>query len=221
MSGALQEMLPSAIGIALSPLVLVEMILVLLSKSAVRNGLVFLASIFAACVAVPLIASLFVDTATQNSRSERSAASGWILLALAAALLAFAYRNWSRRADRSAPAMLDKIAGMGTGAVLLLSLGATILNPKNLMLLIAGGSNLGAADPKGVSRLIAVVVYAVIATLPLIVAVGQLLVGGDNAAKRLDRWKEWLISNNHAILAVVLALASISLITTGITTIRG
>jgi hypothetical protein len=55
-----------------------------------------------------------------------------------------ATRNWRNRDDQTAPAVFETIAKMGPGAVFVLALGATLLNPKNLILLLSAGTQTGA-----------------------------------------------------------------------------
>lgn len=142
-------MLPAAIGFALSPLGLVEMILVLLSKRARTNSLVFLVAIVIPVFAVPFVGASGMD-AGATTETERGTAEGVVLLVIALILAALAARNFTRRHDTSAPAILDKIADMGPLAVLLLAPGVTVLNPKNLVVLLGAGAAAGRYSPRQV-----------------------------------------------------------------------
>ena len=83
--------------------------------------------------------------------------------------------------------MFDKIAGMGPGAVLVLVPGATVLNPKNLALLLSAGSQLGALDLAGVRLVVTAFVFALLGASPYVVAVAYLLLRVDRATVVLER----------------------------------
>ncbi len=203
-------MLPAAIGFALSPLGLVEMILVLLSKRARINSLVFLAAIVIPVFAVPFLGASGMD-AGATTETERGTAEGVVLLVIAGILAALAARNFTRRHDTSAPAILDKIADMGPLAVFLLAPGVTVLNPKNLVVLLGAGAAAGRYNPSAGTLAVAVVLFTLVATLPLLTATGYMQFGGPAGAARLSAWRTWLVRNNRLIMACVLGVLALAL----------
>jgi hypothetical protein len=62
MGTALAQLLPVALGFALSPVALVEMVLILFSRRALTNGIVFLA-----CIMVPVFGIPFAGAAGQDA----------------------------------------------------------------------------------------------------------------------------------------------------------
>ncbi len=203
-------MLPAAIGFALSPLGLVEMILVLLSKRARINSLVFLAAIVVPVFAVPFLGASGMDAGTTTA-AERGTAEGVVLLVIALILAALAARNFTRRHDTSAPAILDKIADMGPLAVLLLAPGMTVLNPKNLVVLLGAGSAAGRYNPSAGTLALAVGLFTLVAALPLLTATGYMQFGGPAASARLAGWRTWLVRNNRLIMTWVLGVLALAL----------
>lgn len=198
-------LLPAAIGFALSPIPLVEMILVLMSKRPKSNGLVFLAAIALPVFAVPLLSAEGV-VAGSHGQAGASPVKSVILLLVGALLLTMAARNFANRRDKSVPKMFAAIDDMGPLGVVALSGGATIFNPKNLVLLLGAGAIAG-ASALPIGQLLAVLgVFTAVAMLPFSLAVGYVALGGPAAAERMQRVKQWLLDNNRMVLAVVLGL---------------
>ena len=135
MGTALAQLLPVALGFALSPIPLVEMVLILFSRRALANGIVFLACIIVPVFLIPFAGATGQDTAATTT-SQRSTTQGIVLLIVAAVLLGIAWLNFRARHSQSVPKIFGKIQGMGPWAVVLLSAGVTIANPKNLVVLL-------------------------------------------------------------------------------------
>jgi len=113
MGTAVAQLIPVALGFALSPIPLVEMVLILFSRRALTNGLVFLACIMLPVFLIPFLGAAGQDAAATTT-SERSTAQGIILIAAAAVLLAIAWRNFCARHSTSVPKVFGKIEGRPT-----------------------------------------------------------------------------------------------------------
>jgi hypothetical protein len=209
------EMLPAAVAFALSPAALVEMILVLLSKRARTNSIVFLVAVVFPVFAVPFLGAAGMS-ATESSDSSRSTTEGLVLLVLAGLLALLAARNFGRRRDSTAPAIFDRITDIGPVAVLLLAPGVTVLNPKNLMVLLGAGAVAGRHALSTTELAVAVGAFAVFATLPFLVVVGYVQLGGEAATASLVRWREWLMRHNRLIMAAVLGVLAVVLAAQGL-----
>jgi hypothetical protein len=205
-------LIPAAIGVALSPAGIIELILVLLSKRAKLNGIVFLLTLWAGVFVVPLVGAFVVDAVTSDDGSAPSATKGWVLLFLGALLLLLAFRNFRNRRDTSEPKVFGAIAEMGPFPVFVLAVGVTVFNPKNLAMLLAAGTNAGGSGASTAEIVVALVLFTLLATSPFIVAVGMLVLGGEGAEAGLVRMKEWLIEHNRLIMAIVLAVLGLVLV---------
>ncbi len=211
--------LPAAFGVALSPIGIIEMILVLFSRRARINGPVFLATVVASVFVLPAIGAFALDLATKESSDQPSTAKGWILLGVGILLLVVAFNSWRNRADRSMPKVLDTISNMGPKAVAFLAVGVAALNPKNLIVLLSAGTEAGASGASTGAIVIALGLFPLVATAPFSLAVGYMLFGGEAARVRLDALREWLTKNNKLIMAVVLAILGAVLLAQGIAAI--
>ena len=108
-------------------------------------------------------------------------------------------RNWRNRADTSEPAVLASIAGMGPSAVAFLALGATWVNPKNLVLLLSAGQQVGSTDRPWLWG----AVFLLLATAPYTLAAAYSLFGGNAAQQRLDGLRAWLVARNRLIMGII------------------
>lgn len=216
MFDVLIPLVPAAIGVALSPAAIIEMILVLLSKRARVNGVVFLATLLVSFFAIPLVGAFVFDAVTDDGTTEVSATKGWILVILGGLVLLLAWRNFKNRRDTSEPKVFGTIAEMGPGAVFILAIGVGLFNPKNLAILLAAGAQAGASDATTSTIVLGLVLFALLATSPFIVAVAMLLFGGEHATERLTRLKTWLIAHNRLIMAIVLGALGAVIVAQGI-----
>ena len=214
-------LVPAAIGVALSPTALIELILVLFSKRARVNGVVFVATMIASIMAVAAIGAFAMKVTTDESTDQPSTAKGVALLVVGALALVMAWRNWMRRSDKSVPKVFDTIANMGPGAVFVLALGAVPLNPKNLVMVLAAGAQAGASGEPTATIVWALVVFALLATLPFLIAIGYVLIAGDGAQQRLGTVRDWLMGNNRLIMAVVLGLLGLVIAGQGLAAVTG
>lgn len=198
-------LLPAAVGFALSPVPLVEMILVLLSKRAKSNGVLFLICIAVPVFVVALLSATGLTSATHGEKGT-SDVKAWIMLVFGLLLLFMAYRNFANRRDESVPKVFATIENMGPAGVVGLSAGATVLNPKNLVILLGAGAVAAESGLPTGQLIAALAVFTVVATLPFSAAVAYVQLGGDSAARQMQRAKQWLLAHNRMLMAVVLGV---------------
>ena len=86
------------------------------------------------------------------------------------------------------------------------------LNPKNLILTIAGMAAVVSAEIPGNEEAVALVVFTVIASLGVATPVVTYFALGDRSRPLLTRPKEWIARNNALIMAVILLLIGVKLI---------
>ena len=112
MGTAVVQLIPVALGFALSPIPLVEMVLVLFSRRALTNGLLFLACIMLPVFVIPFLGAAGQDAAAATA-SERSTTQGVILIVVAAVLLVIAWRNFRARHGHVGPQGVRQDRGDG------------------------------------------------------------------------------------------------------------
>jgi hypothetical protein len=214
-------LVPVAVGVALSPAALIELILVLFSKRARVNGVVFVTTLMITVFAVAAIGAFALKATTDDSTDQPSTVKGVVLVLLGALALVIAWRNWTQRSDTSVPRVFDTIANMGPGAVFVLALGAVPLNPKNLFMVLAAGAQAAASGESTGTIVAALLVFTVLATSPFLVAIGYVLVAGDGAQERLAVVRDWLMRHNRLIMAIVLGVLGLVVLGQGWAAVAG
>lgn len=212
MTETLLTLVPIAIGFAISPIAIAELIMVLFSRRSRVNAIAFIIALLIGVAAATLVGLVGVSLAAGGE----SSVAGWVLVALGAILLLFAARNVARRADRSVPKVLSAIENMGPGPVVVLALGISLFNPKNLPVLLGAGDTIGSAGLTTVQTIVALVVFIVLATLPFLAAAAYRLLGGASSEATLERFRVWLLHHNRLIMGVVLAVLGVAFVAKGL-----
>jgi hypothetical protein len=209
-------LVPSAIAFAISPVPIIELILVVFSKRSRINGIVFLLTVAVPTFVIPLLGATVVMTATDGG-SGGGGAGAWVKLVFGVLLLLLALVNLKKYHDTDAPKAFGLIDTMGPGAVFGLAIGVTLVNPKNLALLLSAGEYLREASLSAGQLVIAIAVFTVLALLPYLAVIGYQNLGGEAAAARLSSLKTGLLRNNHKIMFWVCLVIGLLISARGIT----
>ncbi|BDZ54962.1 GAP family protein [Agromyces marinus] len=219
MNSVLGEVLPLAIGIAISPIPIIAAILMLLSPRARVTSVGFLLGwVLGILVAVTLFTLL--SSALPEDDGSASPVAGAVKLVLGAGLLFLALREWRARPGRGEePPMPGWMAGIDSmTAVKAGGLGFLLaaVNPKNLLLGASAGVSIGGAAIGVGPSAIVIAVFTLIAAISVAVPVIAYLVASERMGPPLERLREWLVHNNAAVMAVLLLVIGVQLIGKGI-----
>ena len=91
------------------------------------------------------------------------------------------------------------------------------MNPKTLVLSLAGAAEIVAAGISTGDQVIAYAVFVLVASIGVLAPVVIAFVMGDRAAGLLDSLKTWLARNNAVIMVVILVVIGVKLIGDAIT----
>ncbi len=220
MGQAIGDSLPLAIGVAISPIPIIAIILMLLSKRAGANSASFLIGWLGGIAVVLSVVVAVAGTATLDTSSGPSAGVSWIKVGLGVLLLMVAFRDWRKRPRGDEPPALPQwltaiesitpIKAGGLGVLL------SAVNPKNLLLLVAGGVAIAQGATTSGDKAVAIVVFIVIAASTVALPVILNLTMGDRARAVLDSMNDWLKANNSTVMAVLLVVIGFVLIGKGI-----
>lgn len=213
--------LPTAVGVAISPLPIVAVILMLFTPRARSNSIAFALGWLGGLVALFALVLTLADPEELNDASSGpSDRMLFIQSILGALLLLVAAKQWrSRPAEGVEPALpkwmlsIDKMT-----PILALVFGALMsaVNPKNLMLGIAGAVDIVKADLSSSDEIIASAVFILIASASVVGVVIWYLLAGESAEATLNRMKTWLLHNNAVVMAVLLLIIGLKLLGQGI-----
>lgn len=213
MSSSFVTLIPIAIVVGFSPIPIVQLILVIFSKRRIPNLVAFVGTLIVMTAAVVAFGVAGYDAAEEADDQTRGVVSLALVVA-GAFLIAMGVRYWRDRADTSEPKVFEKITDMGPGAAALLAVAAVFANPKNLVLLLAAGQTIGAADAD--SDVMAAVVFVALATAPYVFTAVYALAGGESAQTKLDGFRAWLMQRNRAIMGVISTVVGAYLVIKGI-----
>jgi threonine/homoserine/homoserine lactone efflux protein len=214
------DLLPLAVGVAISPIPIIAAILMLLSRRAAQTSTGFLLGWLVGIVAVTVIVLLLVGQAGDTSGGDPSTLSSIIKIILGALLVLMAGKQWQSRPKDGQSGTMPKwmsaidsftfAKAAGLGVVL------SAVNPKNLIMCVGAGTTIGAAHLDGGQATIAVAVFTVIAASTVAVPVVGYLLARQKMTEPLNSLRDWLTQNNAAVMGVLLLVIGVSLIGKGI-----
>lgn len=215
------QVLPEAVGIALSPVPIIGLILMLLSKNARKNSLMFMIGWLAGLTVVAVIVLALVNAgklATSESTTETGVLWGKVLLG--GALLFLAFRNWKKRPKKGEqgemPKWMATIDSVQPSRALILGALLSGVNPKNLLLNVAAASTIAAAALTTTETAVVTIVFILLSSITIIGPVVYVQIAGARAEKGLNELKVWLTQNNATIMAVLLLVIGVKLIGDGL-----
>jgi Sap-like sulfolipid-1-addressing protein len=213
---AIGDMLPAAVGVAISPLSIVAVVLMLVSARGRVNGPSFLLGWVVGVAGAGTILLLVASGAGANDEGDQADWVGWLKLVLGLALIRMASRQFRSRPHGDVEPVTPKWMGAldsftppkaaGAGVVL------SALNPKNLVLIAAGMAAIAGTGISGGDQAVALVVFTLVATIGVAVPVVIYFVLGERSADVLDRLKTWMVGHNAVIVAVLLLVIGVKLI---------
>ena len=220
MTQAIGDILPLAIGIAISPVPIIAIILMLITPRARSNGLAFLGGWLLGLAVVGTIVLIVANTAGIAMSSGPSRTVSLIKLVLGLLLLFAAWRQFKKRpkAGEEAPMPKWMRALDGFTPARSLAIGALLsgVNPKNLILNATAAAGIAQTGLAGAQQAVVLIVLIVVGSLGIIAPVAVYFAMGDKAAKVLDGWKTWLAANNATVMIVLFVVFGVSLIGKGI-----
>jgi len=210
------QMLPIAVGIAVSPLPIVAVVLMLATPRGRTDGPAFVA---AWIVGLTIIGVIVIAAVGGNAEADSGGTPDWVSglkLTLGVLLLLVGLHQWRGRPRGDAPAELPKwmraldtfgpVKALGAGVLL------SLLNPKNLLLAIAGASVIAQGGLSVGQEAGALAIFVAIGTIGVATPVVLYFALGDRSGPMLDAMKEWMARNNATIMAVILLIIGVKLI---------
>jgi Sap, sulfolipid-1-addressing protein len=218
MSSAIGDLLPLAVGVAISPIPIIATILMLLSARAGTTSTGFLVGWVSGVVAATTLFTVLTSGVADESTSDSGVA--WLKVALGVLLLLLALRQWRGRprAGESAavPAWMSSIDSFGFGKSLGLGFVLSAVNPKNLILCAGAGAVIGGSALSVGEDAVAIAVFTLVAVSTVLVPVVGYAVAKDRLSAPLAELKTWLQEHNAAVMSVLLLVLGVALIGKGL-----
>ena len=214
MGDAIGQVLPFAVGVAISPVPIIAVILMLVTEHARVNGPAFIVGWI---VGLSIIGVIVIGLA--GAGGDSSGPPTWLLwlqAVLGVLLLVVAARQYRARPQDGDVAPTPKWMGAIDSFTPAKALGAGVLlsalNPKNLLLAVGAAATIEQTGASTGDEAVAYLVFALIASIGVATPVVLFFVLGDRAPALLDRMKTWMAQNNAVIMAVLCAVIGVKLI---------
>jgi threonine/homoserine/homoserine lactone efflux protein len=219
MGPVIGDILPLAIGVAISPIPIIAVILMLFSERSRQNGPAFLGGWVAGLAGVVLIVGLVAGGSGAASGGPSTIAS-LIQLALGLLLIVLGIIEWGNRPEQGHPAEMPKwmatVDSLEPSRAFGLGLLLSALNPKNLTLAVGAALAIARADLNAAQGLLVLVIFVIVGSVTVGGAVLYSTFGGQSARHTLDSWKAWLGEHNTIVMAVLLVVIGFVLLGKGI-----
>ena len=220
MGQAIGEVLPLAIGIAISPIPIIAIILMLLTPQARQNGLAFLGGWLAGLAIVGTIVLIVADVAGIATSSGPSRTVSIIKLVLGLLLLFAAWRQLKKRPkpgeEAHMPGWMRSLDKFTPGRALAVGALLSGVNPKNLILNASAAAGIAQAGLGGFQQALVLIVLILVGSIGVAAPVAIYLTMHDRADHVLTEWKTWLAANNATVMFVLLLVFGVVLIGKGI-----
>ena len=205
----LSQLVPIAAAIILSPLPIAAIIAVLLSPKARTNGFAYTAAFWTVCFGVTVVTALTTSHAAAGTGGHGKASTVFGL-ALAAGFLTLAVVSWVTRPKHGAPAKapgwLQAIDGMSAARAFGLGIVMALTNGKNIPLELKAGALIGAGGHGGATAVAVAALFALGASLGVLVPTLLAATGIPAVTTTLARLKAQLIAHNAVIMTVLFAI---------------
>lgn len=202
------QLLPIAVAIAISPLPIVAVVLMLATPRGRVNGPAF---VLAWIVGLALVGAIVILVAGDDAASDSggpSTGTSWLKLAIGVGLIVLGVRHFRGRPRAGEQGDLPRWMAavdafrwpkaLGAGLVL------SAVNPKNLLLAVAGGAVIAQAGLSGGQEAASLAVFVLIGTIGVAVPVVLYFALGARSREVLDGMRGWLAAHNAVIMAVLL-----------------
>jgi threonine/homoserine/homoserine lactone efflux protein len=219
MGSVIGDILPLAVGIAISPIPIIAAILMLLSPYAKGTSVGFMIG-WTAGIIVAIVLFTLLSSVLPTDTGGPSTIAGVIKIILGALLLFLALKQWRSRPAKGEQATMPKwmsaIDSMTAGKAIGLGFLLSAVNPKNLLLAVSAGLIVGGAALTFSQAIVVIIIFVLLAGCTVIIPVIGYLIASARLAGPLDKLREWLVENNATIMAVLLLVIGVSVIGKGI-----
>ncbi|MFF9562458.1 GAP family protein [Leifsonia sp. NPDC014704] len=220
MGPVIGDIIPLALGVAISPIPIIAAILMLLSPKARGTSVGFLVGWLLGIVVAVVVFTLLSSVLPQGDPDESKPILGTVQIVLGLLLLVLAVQQWRGRpkvgTEPALPKWMSAIDTMTGARALVLGFLLSALNPKNLLMGVAAGVAIGSNAQTTAETVVAVIVYTVIAASTVAIPVIAYLAASARMARPLESLRTWLVYNNATIMAVLLLVIGVVLIGKGL-----
>jgi len=224
LNGAIGDILPFALVVAISPIPIIAIIAMLLSRRARSNGVACAIGWVVGLTVVGLVVLVIAGISDFGSSGDGGDTEDVIRVALGVVLLAAAVRKWRKRPrpgeQPEMPAWLKSVDGFTASKAF--RLGALLsANPKALAMTLAAGLTISRADLASAQTAGSLAAYVAIASVTIVAPVLMHMLSSQRTDRLLAGWRIWLAANNATVVAALFAVFGVALIGIGASGLAG
>ena len=223
MGSVIGEILPEAIGIAISPVPIIAVVLLLATPRGKGNAVSFLLGWLAGLLVVGTIVLLVADPAGAAGDDGPATWVGWFTLILGALAVLLGVRQYRHRPrggeEPPMPKWMRAVDTFTAARSAVIGFALAAINPKNLTLTLAAAAAIASAGLDTTDSYIVLGVFVIIGTLGLGIPIAIYFLGGDKSAGTLRELQHWLALHNAAIMSVLFVVIGMKLIGSGLQTV--
>lgn len=136
-------------------------------------------------------------------------------------LVFLALRKWRARPrpgeTPEAPKWMDRVGALSAARVFGVAFALVAVNPKNLVLVVAGATVIADATPVPAQQAVALVVFALVSSVGVAAPTVVVAVLGERAPDVLATADRWMTRHGTTVVAAVLAVLGVLLVIGGVT----
>jgi hypothetical protein len=217
---ALGDVFPVAIAIGLSPFAVVTVVVLLMGDNGRGKATLFACGWLVVIFAIAAVAYLIVDATEEANASASADGVDVVQLVLGLGFFGLAWLSWRKRQrqgeDGNETKTLDRVTRITPVGALALGMLQGVVVVKNIPLALSGGAQLGESDVRGGQAVIALLVFAIVASAGMIALILLSVIGGERFDGPIAAFRQWLEANMTAITIVVTVVIGAVLVGRGI-----
>ena len=225
MGNAIGELLPLAVALALGPLPIIALVLILVSKDARANGVGFVIGRLvglSAIVALTLVIFSLIGDPSFGHHGHPSPAVSIVRIVIGVALIGLGVRKWLKRNEPEKPSAIAKrVDGLTAGGAIGMGVLVCVVDPSCLALGLLAGVDIAGAKAPTAAQVLVAAGFVLVSSISVIVPLLVYLAGGQAAQRKIAGVKEWLLSNEQAVMMVLCFVIGAMLVGRGIRDLAG
>jgi hypothetical protein len=214
------QILPLALGIAVSPIPIVAVILILLSPKPRGASVAFLLGWVLGIVAVVWLFEAIFSTVPSTQSDDPDPLLGVVKISLGLLLLVVAIRQVRRRPggpkEPDQPKWMSLLTTMNVPKGLGLGFALSAFNPVNLLCAIGAGTTIGSALLTNGQVVGLIAIFTALAASTVAIPVFAYLVATKAMTHPLERLRTWLLRYARVVTVILLLIVGVDLIGKGI-----
>jgi len=220
MGPVIGEMLPLALGIAISPTPVVATIIMLLSPRAKGTSVGFLIGWVGGIAIMTTVFALLSALLPKSRPQTPMYTVGGVEIVLGVLLIVLAVLQWLRRPKAGehapVPRWVKAIDSLTLWRGLAIGFVYSAFRPKNLIISLAAGVVIGSAGLEVLPAVLATAIFTVIAASTIAAPIVAFFSGRQRVTSTLEETREWLLRNVGTITATALLFLGVVIVGMGI-----